>query len=101
MSSLEILEECLHRIYVCRRNISSEKSRISALKSGKRKHSKPIETPPSSSSLSIQTNQLERNDLAEKNAKVMTVTSSNSNMYDSNFDIITDNDTISTHSRYI
>jgi hypothetical protein len=100
MSSLEILEECLHRIYVCRRNISSEKSRISALKSGKRKHSKPIETPPSSSSIQL-TNEIERNSLAEKNAKAVTVTSSNSNMYDSNYDIITDNDTINTHSRYI
>jgi hypothetical protein len=71
-----------------------EKSRVSASKSGKRKHSKPIESLESPSSSIKAPNQTERNNLAEKNAKGMKLISrDNSKIYDSNYDINTDNDT--------
>lgn len=107
MSSLEILEECLHRIYICRRKISDEKGRISALKSGKSKHPKSVESPSSSLKSTDQTG---RNDIAEssdissynditnykKNTKkTIMIGSSNSNSFDSNYD--TDNNTINSN----
>ena len=52
MTSLDILEECLERIYICRKNILAEKSRSFALKLDKKRRKRP----PSSASSSFKSN---------------------------------------------
>lgn len=52
MSSLDILEECLERIYICRKHILAEKSKSFASKVEKRRLKRPSSRPTSSASSS-------------------------------------------------